>query len=68
MRHDAQPEHPEPGDEQHHRDQDDADDREAGGELAVDDVVAVDGLGEEARQRALRALAVDRVEGEGHAE
>ena len=41
---------------------------EAGGELAVDDVVAVDRLREEARQRALVALAVDGIEGEGDAE
>ena len=39
-----------------------------GRELAVDDVVAVDRLGEEARQRALGPLAVDRVEGEGEPE
>ena len=48
--------------------QDQADDRQPGGELAVDHVVAVDRLGEQPRQRALGALAVDRIEGEGEAE
>ena len=38
------------------------------GELAVDHVVAVDRLRQQARQRALVPLAVDRVEGEAHAE
>ena len=59
-RHDAQPEDPEPGDDHDDREQDQADDRQAGGELAVDDVVAVDRLGEQPRQRPLGALAVDR--------
>ena len=37
-------------------------------ELAVDDLVAVDRLGDQAGQRALGALAVDRVEAEGDPE
>ena len=39
-----------------------------GDELAVDHVVAVDRLRQEARQRALGSLAVDGVEREGEAE
>ena len=39
-----------------------------GHELAVDHVVAVDRLGDEARERPLRALAVDGVEAECDAE
>ena len=39
-----------------------------GDELAVDHVVAVDGLGQQARQRPLRPLAVDGVEAEGDAQ
>ena len=39
-----------------------------GGELAVDDIVAIDRLGEQARQGALGSLAVDRVEGKGQTE
>ena len=50
------------------RDEDDADDRQSGGELAVDDVVAVDRLGEEAGQRPAGPLAVHRVEREGDPE
>ena len=49
------------------RRQHEPDDRQAGRELAVDDVVAVDRLGEQARQRPLGALAVDRIEGEREA-
>ena len=41
---------------------------EARRELAVDHVIAVDGLGQEPRQRALGSLAVDGVEGEREAE
>ena len=37
-------------------------------ELAVDDVVAIDRLGEQARQRPLGSFAVDRVEGKGQTE
>ena len=52
---------------QDHGHEHDRDHGEAGGELAVDHVVAVDRLREEPRQRALVALAVDRVEREGDA-
>ncbi len=48
--------------------QDDPDDRHPGRELAVDDVIAVDRLGEQSRQRPLGSLAVDGVEGEGDPE
>ena len=41
---------------------------EPGDELAVDDLVTVDRLGDQPWQRALGALAVDRVEPEGDAE
>ena len=49
-------------------DQRDGDDRQAGRELAVDDVVAMDRLREQAREGALVALAVDGVEREPDAE
>ena len=65
VRHDAEANDAEAGDERDDRGQDEPDDRQPGGELAVDDVVAVDRLGQQARQRPLGALAVDRVEGEG---
>ena len=68
VRHDAEAEHPEAGDERDDRHQDESDDRHPGRELAVDDVVAVDRLGQEARQGPLRSLAVDGVEREREAE
>ena len=68
MRHDAEPEHPEPGDEPDDRQQDEPDDGHAGRELAVDHVIAIDRLGQQAGQRPLGALAVDGVEGERQAE
>ena len=49
-------------------DDDHRDDGETGRELAVDDVVAVDRLRQEPRQRAVRPLAVDRVERERETE
>ena len=52
----------------HDHGQDEADRGQAGDELAVDHVVAIDGLGEQARQRRFRALAVDRVKAEGNAQ
>ena len=67
-RHDAEADEPERRDDPDDRDEDQADDREAGRELAVDDVIAVDRLGQQARQRPLGALTVDGVEREGEAE
>ena len=64
LRHDAEADEAERGDRADHGDQHEPDDREAGHELAVHDVVAVDRLRQEPRQRPLRALAVDRVERE----
>ena len=55
-------------DQEHDHREDQADDREAGDELAVDHVIAVDGLGQQARQGRLGPLAVDRVETEGNAQ
>ena len=68
MRDDPEPDDAERGDQGDDRDEHEPDHGHAGGELAVDDVVAIDRLGEQARQRALGSLAVDRVEGEGQAE
>ena len=55
-------------DEDHERAEHQRDDREPGDELAVDDVVAVDRLGEQPRQRPLGALGVDPVEPERDAD
>ena len=68
MRHDPEAKHPEARDEADDRDEHQPDDRHARRELAVDDVVAMDRLGQQPRQRALGALAVDRIEGEGQTE
>ena len=57
-------EHAERRDDPDDRDQDEADDRQTGRELAVDHVVAVDRLRQQARQRPLGPLAIDRVERE----
>ena len=59
---------PERRDDASTTDEHERDDRQPGGELAVDHVVAVDRLRQEPRQRALGPLAVDRVEGEGEPE
>src|SRR4029079_1627044 len=57
------------GPDQEHDDREDqADDREASDELAVDHVIAIDGLGQQSGQCRLRPLAVDRVETEGNAQ
>ena len=48
--------------------QDHGDDREAGHELAVDDIVAVDGLRHQPRQRPLGPFGADGVEPEGDAQ
>ena len=61
--HDPERRHEDDEGAEHHRDHGDA-----RGELAVDDVVAVDRLGEQPRQRALAALAVDAVEPERDAD
>ena len=63
-RDESEAEHAERRDDPDDRDQHEADDRQAGRELAVDHVVAVDRLGQQARQRSLGPLAVDGVEGE----
>ncbi len=64
-RDDAQPQEAEAGDHHHHRHEDDRDRDQGGAELAVDDRVAMDGLGHQAGERALGPLAVHRVEREG---
>ena len=50
------------------RGQDERDDRQPGDELAVDDVVAVDGLRHQPRQRPLGPLRADGVEAERDAQ
>ena len=67
-RDDPEPDDPERRDHRDDDDEDERDDREAGRELAVDHVVAVDRLGQQPRQRPLGPLAVDRVEREREAE
>ena len=67
-RDDPEPEDAEAGDDPDDRHQHDPDDRQTGRELAVDHVVAIDRLGQEAWQRPLGAFAVDGIEREGQAE
>ena len=63
-----QPEEAEAGDHHHHRHEDDRDRDQGGPELAVDHRVAVDGLRDESRERALGPFAVHRIEREGDPE
>ncbi len=53
---------PDPGHDQGHHGEGQADDRQPGYELAVDDVVAMDRLGDQPGQSAPRPLTADRVE------
>ena len=65
---DAELDHADGADQEHDHREDQADDSQAGNELAIDHVVAVDGLSEQARQSCLRPLAVDRVKSERDAQ